>query len=143
MALKTIDLPSGAKLKIHAADWEDAEALFSAVSAEMVKVNFDIESENSLPKLLKDVVFLSMSSKPVKEALYQCMKKCLYNNAPVTKETWQASEARIDYMPVVLAVAEENIAPFLKGLFSGFGIYMEMMASIKAQMSSTENVIPS
>lgn len=127
--MKEFPLPSGAILKVGLAPFADAKALFQVAMNEMRGIQ--ISSKGEVANLIKDLVLAGFSSPYVDAALTKCMEKCLYNDARITKDTFEAVEARGDYLAVIEAVATENLAPFLKPLFARFKELTQTIESIQ------------
>ncbi len=117
--MKDIQLPSGAVLKIHLAPFVDAKALYQAVLGELKDIDFNANLD--VTSVFKDIACLGFSSRKIEDALNQCMKRCLYNDMKIDKDTFEPEEARQDYPVVCIQIAQENIAPFMKSLFAAFG----------------------
>jgi hypothetical protein len=117
--MRTVKLPSGAELKIGLAPFSESNALFKAVGAELksLKVTFDTELDVNL---LKDIVCSAVASDKIEGCIWDCMKKCVYNDSRITKETFEPEEARQDYYVALLEVAKENLIPFTKSLSAQF-----------------------
>lgn len=113
-ALKDINLPSGAALKIGQTPFAESKALYQAILKEMKSIPFGNKSE--LASVIKDFYCVGFSSMEVESALKKCMSRCLYNNLKIDDSTFEPDSAREDYTTVCLRVMEENISPFLKGL---------------------------
>lgn len=145
MAPKEIILPSKAKLIVNIVDFELAEKLHDSFLTALHEkgINLDIELGNlggqdiKSVEDLKDVAsknsaFISfiiekviqiIVNKDLKETLYDCMKRSLYNGEKVARGTFEPIEARKDYYHVVFYVLLENLSPFfanLGSLLSGF-----------------------
>lgn len=117
-----ITLPSGSKLLITLADVEPAEDLLSVVMAELKGVNFDLGSFN--PEELssgdlntfKNLVCQLLGSKALRDAIYVCAAKSLYNGQRITRSSFASEEARADFLPVAWEVAKANLSPFFASL---------------------------
>lgn len=103
-----IEVPSGAKVVINCAPWEDAVLLQQAISREMaIGGNFTLST-----------FMLVAASAPVYGALLKCLARCLYNNEKITPATFNKEEARGDYIPIVAACVKKNLGPLEAGLLS-------------------------
>jgi len=116
--MKEVSLPSGATLKITPAPFSDARDLYQAVLRESKHVQLDFEKE--LPLFIKDFFCTAFSSKAIEKIVWDCMKRCIYNDLKITEDTFEPVEAREDYIKVIAEVTIENITPFLKSLFAEF-----------------------
>lgn len=131
-----VDLPSGAKLKIQLAPFADSKALYQAVLEELRGVTVGDDQEIGV-NMLKDLFCTGFSSKKIEAALLKCMKKALYNDLPITDDTWEPAEARVDFMKVLLEVAKENISPFVKSLSAEFSLVREILRNDPALRQPT------
>lgn len=134
MELKTHTLPSGAELKINVAPHAESKAVFKACMAEFEKVGLKT-GEMGVETFVLNLAGLIFSSDRIEDAVKPCLKRCLYGDEKITEDTFEPEERRVDYMPVMIKVVEENIAPFLKGLFSEFQGYRGVMEKIGYQPS--------
>jgi hypothetical protein len=114
-----VSLPSGAVLKIGLAPFDDSKNLYQAILEELKGVQ--ISSTREAGDVLKDLACVGLSSKKIESCLWACLKRCTYNDGKgdfiISKETFEPVKAREDYFTVCLAVAKENINPFMKNLF--------------------------
>lgn len=119
--MKEIKLPSGAVLKISHTPFAISKALYQAVLEEAKQLKF--ETGRDLGDILKDVFCLGFSSKRIEAALYECFKRCTYNDGKgdfkIDETTFESMEARQDYTLVCIEVAHENVSPFMNGLSAG------------------------
>ena len=121
-------LPSGAKLEVDEAPFRVAESLNDAIMDEGKKLVISGTDEVDY-NFIKNVALTGFSSKPIKLALNECMKRALYNGLKITEDTWEPTEARGDYYLACFHVAEVNVRPFMKNLFAQFGV---IVSKIKA-----------
>lgn len=128
---KIVDLPSGAKLEITLAGFEEGEALTSAVAKEIEgiklssNINFsemtaDTPMTGELLDVIKSLVARVLYSKEIKSVLWQCMSRATRNNIRVTKEMFDDEKVREDYIPIMREVLIYNLTPFFKNLGSLF-----------------------
>jgi len=66
-----------------------------------------------------DIIIDILASKEVEDLIYKCFEKCTYNNARITRDTWDKEDARGDFLWVAYIVGFENIRPFVSHLLSG------------------------
>ena len=128
--MKEITLPSGAILKIQIAPFADAKALYQAVLDELKIVQ--MSSSTDMTSVFKDLSCIGFSSKKIESCLEQCFKRCLYNDLKLDKDTFEPVDSRQDYIVVCLAVAKENIMPFMKGLYAEFQQFLAMTEKSQA-----------
>lgn len=125
--MKEVQLPSGAILKIQLAPFADARNLYQAILAELKAVG--IEAEVEIANTLKDIFFISFSSKLIDSLVWVCFKKCLYNDFKIDNDTFEPEEARDDYIKALSEVARENVMPFFKSLFAEYKIASSIVRS--------------
>lgn len=112
------ELPSGAKLEITLAPFEDANNLRRAVASELKKVQVTSETELTEANFVKELLCTGLASREIEEAIWICLKRCLYNEQKITPDLFEPADKRGDYLPICIDVATENLAPFMKGLLS-------------------------
>ncbi len=123
--MKEVKLPSGAVIKINPAPFADARALYQSVLEEVKGIT--IFSATEMTSVYKDLFCAGFSSKKIELCLWECMKRCTYNNnsgsgdMKIDQQTFEPISAREDYITVCMEVAKENINPFVKSLYAEFG----------------------
>lgn len=130
--IKTIELKSGAELKISASSFDVAKALYQAVCEEMKDIK--IESMDEAINLGKDLLCMSLSSKKIDACVAECLKRCTYNGVRIIKENnvFESVKAREDYIEVLFEVAKENLAPFTKNLSALYSAMLGLVQSSQA-----------
>lgn len=119
MELREITLPSGRKMEVVPAPFAEAKRLYQAFASEMKKV--DLKSMEAMDvNSLKNAICAMVESSAMEAALWPCVIRCTYQGQKITAQTFEPLEAREDFMDIYYEVAQENIAPFLKGLFAQF-----------------------
>lgn len=116
---KSIDLPSGAKLRVTVSPFAISRALYQAILEESKGLKLDPKAEVDA-NLFKDLFCVGLSSKKIEACLEACLEKCLYNDKRITADTFEPVEARDDYIQVCFEVAKENIQPFTKSLYAKY-----------------------
>jgi len=53
-------------------------------------------------------------SEELQSVLFECLKRCTYNSAKITEDTFEPLEARSDYYEILLVCLEVNYFPFVK-----------------------------
>jgi len=122
--MKEIALPSGNKLSLVDADFEDVMDL-----QELITSYIEILPENSLKKGLDTDLISVLKNLPKlivkkenRELILKCGKNCsIIEKGTGTKinliaEYFNKPEHRIDYYPIIKEVAEYALSPFIKGL---------------------------
>lgn len=117
-----ITLKSGATLEIAVASFATGNRLMKTVARELSSVNFDLNFTSFADlsgqdvNVIKNAVFQLLQSDALETALMECMKRCLYNGERIVPATFEAEDARQDYLPVAWEVMKANLSPFFKGL---------------------------
>ena len=122
-----ITLPSGSTLEITLMPFEEAWELCQTVSGILEHLKIDLSTldmEVARPQdliALKGPICALLSNKDIILAAKACFKRCLYNGLKIDNDTFEASEKRADFIPVVYYVIFKNISPFFENLFSYLG----------------------
>lgn len=115
---KEVKLPSGATLVITESPFDVAKNLFQAYLEEFGRLKLDPTVELELdPNFKKDFFCLMYTSKKLEACIWECMSRVTYNGLKVTKDTFEPTVARGDYISVCFEVALEHILPFMKSLY--------------------------
>jgi hypothetical protein len=85
---------------------------------ELKSVSIDSLDDGVDPNTLKGALFQLLASEQVEQAVFDLFKYCLYNDAKVDRGTFEAAEARQDYLPAAWEAVSFNLSPFLKSLGS-------------------------
>jgi len=117
---KKITLPSGKILEIDLAPFADANALNKALAKELKQLKLDKDTELNDPEFIKNIFCSVVSSDELMSAIFNCFKRCLYNNAKITNDTFESEEARGDYFVICKEVMIETCRPFTVSLLSQF-----------------------
>ncbi len=123
--MKEVKLPSGAVLKLNPAPFADAKALYQAVLEEIKGIS--MFSATEMVSVYKDIFCAGFSSRKIEACLWECLKRCTYNNnsgsgdLKIDISTFEPVSAREDYTTVCMEVAKENINPFVKSLYAEYG----------------------
>lgn len=126
--MKEVTLPSGAKLKISLASFDEGKELYQAVLEELRHVKIDGNTELDY-NFMKDLFCVALSSKKVEVAMWKCLKRCLYNGVNISNASFEPVEARQDYFEVMFEVGQENLLPFSKSLYSRLSPILEKVRS--------------
>ena len=126
--MPTLIVPSGAKVEINEAPFEDADALKTAITKEYsgsnISMDYDpkktISQQNIDVSSFAKIIALVDSSTIVKAALDKCLTRCTYNGDSITNAVFEPTEARQDYYPIRIACLKENVLPFFASLLSPF-----------------------
>lgn len=130
-------LPSGRTLAIGIAPFAVANKLRKVVAAELLVVEVDVGKidpkkltldadllslDGKLLNTLKNVVCKLMASDAVENAFFECAARCTIDGQKITRGTgseqgtFDAPEARGDFLPTAWEVIRANLAPFFAGL---------------------------
>lgn len=123
-------LPSGAILEATLASFEEGNALMKAVvkEVESLKIslgdfnfkNLSINSDMSdeMINTVKNYAARMISSEEIESCLWKCIGRARYDNQKITKDLFEQSERRGDYLIIMKEVLVFNLAPFFSGLGS-------------------------
>lgn len=126
--VKSIVLPSGAKLDINVSPFPISRALYQAILDEAKALKLDAKTEMDV-NFFKDLFCIGLSSKKIEACIEECFKRVTYNGRRIDSETFEPVEAREDYMTVCFEVAQENILPFTKTLMRQYSHILEKLKS--------------
>jgi hypothetical protein len=110
-----ISLPSGAKLKVNEAPFSEANRLLKVCANELAEIKLGGPWQNDLD-LIKDLLCMAVGSTRIEAAAWPCMRRCLYTGVKIDDGTFEAEDARQDYLPVLAEMIKANVLPFTKGL---------------------------
>ncbi len=128
--MKEIALPSGSKLRLTLAPFAESKALFQACMEEAKGCGF--ESRTEVLGFVKDVICTAMYSPKIEAAIRLCMKRCLIDNQQVEDKLFEAEDKRQDWVIAMYEVAQENVSPFLKGLYARYSPMLESLRKLLA-----------
>lgn len=114
-----VKLPSGKTLEVEDAPFEMARNLEMVITEEIRSMKFQPDLD-VMGQLMKEGFLIALSSRKIDDALWECMKRCTYENIKISKATFEPVEAREDFHDVCFEVAQQNIRPFTKNLFAKF-----------------------
>ncbi len=129
---KEFMMPSGAKLHVSMAPFEDADELKNAIlkSANGLKVTqeilgIDMSKLASDPGALTQVMgtLINAATSPaIKDAVFRCATRASYDNRKIDNALFDdpkvGEKAREDYYTICMRIAEVNVLPFFKKVFS-------------------------
>lgn len=126
--MREVKLGNGAVLKVGLADFESGENLKIAVLKEVKDLKISSDTVLDL-NFYKDLFCVAYSSALIRAAIWKCFDRCTYNDARITRETFEPVEARSAYMEVMFEVMVENLQPFMKDLYA-------KLSAIKGRMET-------
>lgn len=143
-------LPSGAKLYVSVASFENIKALHDAVFGELrgkgigeldlAEIQKVVRGEEGAGLgLLVDKIMSMVISKQVEMAIFLCAEKALYRHDGTESSSLQVTrglfdnpkvrdQAREDFYAICLNIAKVNLQPFIKALSSMFMARVEKSA---------------
>jgi hypothetical protein len=131
--MREIKLPSGATLKITPSPFAVSKALYQTLLKEARGITVNTKTE--MTELYKDIFCVGFSSPEVERCLWECFKRCTYNNGKgdlkIDENTFEPVEARDDYMSVCVEVIKENVLPFVKSLYAEYLRITAMMENVQ------------
>lgn len=132
--MKEVVLPSGAILKITISPFAISKALYQAILKDVKGIKVDSKTE--LSNVYKDLFCIGFSSPEIEKCLWECLKRCTYNNGKgdlkIEESTFEPLESRQDYMGVCIEVVKENTLPFVKSLYAEFQQILAQTESIQS-----------
>lgn len=112
-----LTVPSGAKVVIEPAPWQDAKKLKMAIQRELATSGLNLSLSSDVSSLIS--AFMSVDSSPaVDGALSKCLSRCTYNGEKIIESTFDPEEARADYYDIVVTCLKVNLGPLVKSLSS-------------------------
>lgn len=117
-------LPSGAVLDVTILDFEKAFEIFQIVSRQIGLLDLDLSKIDGKSFALTDIMEFKrplsqvLASPELVKVGNKCLEKCTYDGIKVTTKTWEDVKARGDYLFAMFFALQENVAPFIEGVFS-------------------------
>jgi hypothetical protein len=112
------------KLQITKATFDDAfdlqDAISRAVKGNRLNVPESMESDIDVSSFL-DAALSAISSREVRDCLFRCAERALYDNQKINKDFFEKEDNRELYYPIMIEIVKENVGPFITGLLSSFG----------------------
>lgn len=117
--MKEVVLPSGAVLKIGHIPFDLCNSLKKAVIKEVRSI--PMVSQRQLMDLYKEYLCAVLASHEVEHCLWECMKKCIYNNGrgdlKIDKDSFESEQGRTDFTDIQVEVGKDCLLPFGQGLW--------------------------
>lgn len=108
-------------VQIAPASFIEATELRKAIEKALLENGIDIEKVMDAD--IVTMLFSIDSSDAVRECLFKCLKKSLYDGIKIDLNLFDdVPEARCDYMEIMEVCIKLNVYPFIKYLLSKFGI---------------------
>lgn len=118
--MKEVVLQSGSVLRIGDIPFDTANNLKKAVMRQIQGI--PIQSSKQLIDLYKDYLCAAFASNEVETCLWECMKRCTYNNGSgnlkIEKTSFESQVGREDFTEIQIEVGQESLLPFSKPLFA-------------------------
>ncbi len=138
-------LPTGAKLVVTEASYEDAIALLELLVGCMDGISLPNDIFQANVSVLKDLLVRAIKSQDVKAALFKCAQRATYENVRVEPALFDdpklREKARADYFLILWRIVEVNCGPFFGKTFSE--LRERLKTSPYFQPSPSEPVTPS
>lgn len=119
-------LASGRTLVVNVAPFAAANKLRRVVASELLKVeievgkldlNVDLKNLDSRSlNTLKNVVCQLLASETVEASFFDCAARSTIDGAAIKRDSFDAEEARGDFLPTAWEVIRANLAPFFASL---------------------------
>jgi hypothetical protein len=130
MEPKVVDLPSGAKARIHLASFATSKALYQSLLEELKTLKLDPDAEVDV-NLFKDIFCAGLSSQKIEKCINECFKQVTYDVGAgfmkIDKDSFESVAGREDYFSLCFEVTKENIAPFTKSLYAQYAQIQGLM----------------
>lgn len=131
---KEVKLASGAVLNIGKTPFEVSKGLFQAVvkNFKSVEIPADVKTyEGFVGALLGSQI----SDPEIEKWMWACLGRCTYNNGKadlkIDPSMFEDENYRLDFIDICLEVGQENLRPFMKGLFLALPRLSEIIANIQ------------
>ena len=121
-----VTLPSGAVLDVTPLSYEKAWGVTQDIVRVVEKLNVDLKVFDFGNVSATDVLALRgpictvLTSPEILSAVKLCFGGCTYNNLRIDSGTFEAKEARGDFLFAAFHAMKENAAPFFSGVTSLF-----------------------
>ena len=112
--MREITLENGNILKVNAAPFADAKALYQAMLREVK----DMPESSNRMDLLKNFLCVGFSSLQIEACIWKCLERCTLNGLKVIPDSFEDEKMRPLFIPVCVEVTKENVTPFLSGLLA-------------------------
>jgi hypothetical protein len=122
--MSKITLKSGAVLDITPLPFEEAWGIVQDILTEIKTLGIDIRGLDIKTLLTKEHTTLIgpvcslLSSKVIREAVKKCWPRATYNGLKIDSSTFEAKDARGDYLFVSYHLLKEVASPFFENLIS-------------------------
>lgn len=117
-----IVLPTGARLVVSEASYQDVDALMTALANAGIGVQLANDLLNMDVTILKDALLKSYASQALKDAIFKCAQRAVYENTKVTRGLFDdpklKDKARADHFLILWEVVKVNCTPFFAQIFS-------------------------
>ena len=94
----------------------------------------ELSGKTELTNIFKNIACAAFSSKKIEACLDTCFKRCTYDcgkgDLKIDSQSFEPAENRVDYISACASVIEENITPFMNGLFVEFQRFTQRLPSV-------------
>ena len=113
-----IVLQSGNKLRIQKTNLDNATALLDTLIGKFSKAFGGTAAkqghDGEVIEAILDGVSSVATDKKMRDQIIACFRGCTYNDENLSKDTFEAVEAREDFLEVLILVARANVEDFLQ-----------------------------
>ena len=131
--MREVKLKSGATLTLRDTPFEKSKALFQAVVKNLKSVEIS-KGVNSYEGFVGALLGSQLSDNEIERCLWECMACCTYNagaaDVKVAPDLFEDETRRGDFIDVCLEVGQENLRPFMKGLWLALPHLLESLGNI-------------
>jgi len=138
----------GKLVQINYAGFQDAMELKNAIGHELLKVNVDISDlinktlDSQSVNTLKNLILIVDTSSEVKNALFKCLSRCLYNGYKIDYNTFNDKEAVNEYYTIVINCIKENLSPFFQNQLSELKPLLSKISGILKSLPEVKTTMP-
>lgn len=133
MADQDFDLPSGAKLHVSVAPFQDAKGLTKALLKATGGIKLADNPMEMDVSIIKDMLVSAATSDEVEASLFRCMERATYDKLKITPELFDdpaiGEKARRDYFSICSKIVEVNCLPF----------FDQTLSTLKTFLGKTKN----
>jgi hypothetical protein len=126
------------KLEITVASFDEAtdlqDAIARALKGNKIDIPDSIDKELNISSLI-DAALSVLADKEIREKLFVCAERALYDRNKVNKDFFEEEENRSLYQPIMIEIIKKNVGPFFKNLLSSFGLSGDLIKNILKQKS--------
>jgi Phage tail assembly chaperone protein, TAC len=134
---KEFILPSGAKVYMSVAPFQDAQALTKALMKSIKGVPLSDDVMSMDVSVLKDALIEAATSDDVQSAIFRCMERATYDGIKITRDLFDDKDiglkARQDFYGICAKIIEFNCMPFFDQALSMLKTSLKKNTNIQKQ----------